>query len=63
MELATAGAAKVLGEDHRATRALAKASITMSTGGLWQARLAVKMLRRDRRTAIADVGEASSTSR
>jgi hypothetical protein len=29
LELAAAGATQVLGEDHRATKALAKASITM----------------------------------
>ena len=57
LELATAGAAKVLGVDHSATRALARASLTMATVGLWKARLAVKTLRRDQREAIAEVGE------
>ena len=57
LELATAGAAKVLGSDHSATKALARASITMATVDLWHARLAVKTLRRDQREAIAEVGE------
>ncbi len=57
LELTTAGAAKVLGEDHGATKALAKASITMAPADLWRARLAVKTLRRDQREAIAEVGE------
>ena len=57
LELAMAGAAKVLGEDHRATQALARASITMAKADLWNARLAVKTLRRDQRAAIAEVGE------
>ena len=33
LELATAGAAKVLGPDHGVTKALAKASITMAKAG------------------------------
>ncbi len=57
MELATAGAAKVLGPDHGVTKALARASITMGKADLWQARLAIKTLRRDQREAIAEVGE------
>ena len=57
LELATAGAAKVLGPDHSATRALAKASITMATVDLWNARLALKTLRRDQREAIAAAAE------
>ncbi len=57
LELAAAGAAKVLGADRRATRALAKAAITMSTADLWQARLAVKTLRLDQREAIAAAAE------
>ena len=57
MELAVAGAAKVLGPDHSATRALARASLTMGTVDLWKARLAVKTLRRDQREAIAEAGE------
>ncbi len=57
LELATAGAAKVLGPDHSATKALARAAITMATVDLWHARLAVKTLRRDQREAIAEAVE------
>ncbi len=57
LELATAGAAKVLGVDHGVTMALAKAAVTMDRVALWHARLAVKTLRRDQREAIAEVGE------
>ena len=57
LELATAGAAQVLGPDHSATKALARASMTMATADLWRARLKVKTLRRDQREAIAEVGE------
>ena len=57
LELATAGAAKVLGDDHRATKALARASITLSPADLWQARLAVKNLRPDQREAIVAAAE------
>ena len=56
--LAAAGAAKVLGHGHGVTRALAKATITMAPADLWQARLAIKTLRRDQREAIAAVGES-----
>ncbi len=52
-----AGAAQVLGSEHSATRALAKASVTMAKVDLWHARLAVKTLRRDQREAIAEAGE------
>jgi hypothetical protein len=52
--LAAAGAAQVLGPDHGATKALAKAAVTMDRVALWHARLAVKTLTRDRREAIAD---------
>ena len=38
LELATAGAAKVLGVDHSATKALARAAITMDKVDLWRAR-------------------------
>ena len=48
---------QVLGPDHGATQALARASITMAKVDLWHARLAVKTLRRDKREAIAEVGE------
>ncbi len=57
LELATAGAAQVLGPDHGVTKALAKAAVTMDRVDLWHARLAVKTLRRDQREAIAEVGE------
>ncbi len=57
LELATAGAAKVLGRDHGVTKALARAAITMAKVDLWHARLAVKTLRRDEREAIAEAGE------
>ncbi len=36
LELATAGAAKVLGPDHGVTQALANASITMAKADLWR---------------------------
>ncbi len=49
LELATAGAAQVLGEDHRATKALARAAITMAKADLWRAKLAVKTLRIEQR--------------
>ena len=58
LELAAAGAAQVLGPDHSVTKALAKASITMGKADPWKARLAVKTLRRDKREAIAEVGES-----
>ena len=51
--LAAAGAAKVLGPDHRATKAFAKAAATMDRVDLWRARLAMKTLRKDQREAIA----------
>lgn len=57
LELAAAGAARVLGPDHGVTKALAKASTTMDKADLWRARLAVKTLRRDQREAIAEVVE------
>ena len=57
MELATAGAAQVLGVDHSVTKALARASLTMGTVDLWHARLAVETLRRDQREAIAEAAE------
>ncbi len=37
--------------------AFAKTSITMAKADLWQARLAVKTLRRDQREAIAEAAE------
>ena len=36
LELATAGAAKVLGVEHSVTKALARASITMAKVDLWR---------------------------
>ncbi len=47
----------MLGPDHGATKALARAAITMAKADPWQARLAVKTLRRDQRAAIAEAGE------
>ncbi len=55
--LAAAGAAKTLGPHHSATKAFAKAAITMGKVDLWRARLALKTLRREQREAIAEVGE------
>ena len=55
--LAAAGAAQVLGEQHSATRAFAKAAATMGKADLWRARLAMKTLRKDQREAIAAAGE------
>ena len=57
MELAAAGAAKVLGPDHSATKAFAKAAQTMDRVDPWRAGLAMKTLRRDQREAIATVAE------
>ncbi len=57
LELAAAGAVKVLGPDHGATKALARASLTMAKVDLWHARLAVKTLRRDQREAITEAAE------
>ncbi len=57
LELATAGAARVLGPDHSATRAFAQAATTMAMEDLWRARLALKTLRRDEREAIAAAAE------
>ena len=61
LELATAGAAKVLGPEHSVTRALARAAITMAKADLWLARLAVKTLRRDQHEAIAAAAEGCGT--
>ena len=55
--LAAAGAAKVLGPGHSATRAFAKAAETMDKVAIWHARLAMKTLRRDQREAIAEAVE------
>ncbi len=53
LELAAAGAAKVLGPDHSVTQAFAQAASTMDKVDLWHARLAMKTLRLDQREAIA----------
>ena len=55
--LAAAGAAKVLGEQHSATKAFAKAARTMNKVDLWHARLAMKSLSKERRQAIAAAAE------
>ncbi len=55
--MAAAGATKLLGPDHSATKALTRASITMAKVDLWQARLALKTLRKDQRQAIAEAVE------
>ncbi len=57
LELATQGAAKVLGADDGVTMAFAKAAESMAPADLWLARIAVKTLRRDQREAIAEVTE------
>ncbi len=57
LELAAAGAAKVLGHDHGVTKALVRAAQTMDKSDLWWARLAIKTLRKDQREAIAAAGE------
>ena len=57
LELAAAGAAKVLGARHSATRAFARAAATMDRVDLWRARLAMKTLRLDQRQAIAEAAE------
>ena len=49
-----------MGASHSATKALAKASITMAKMDLWSARLAVKTLRRDQREAIAETRSLTS---
>ncbi len=61
LELAAAGAAKVLGLEHSVTKALARASLTLDKVDLWHARLAVKTLRKDQREAIAAAGEGFPT--
>ncbi len=57
LELAAAGAARVLGPDHSATSAFAKAAETMDRVDLWRARMALRTLRRDQREAIAEAAE------
>ena len=58
LERTTAGATKVLGPEHSATRALARAAVTMAMADLWRARLAVKTLSRDQREAIAEAAKS-----
>jgi len=50
-------AATVLGPDHSATRAFAKAAATMGKAELRHARLALKCLRLDQREAIAEAAD------
>ena len=57
LAMAAAGAAKVLGPQHSATRAFAQAAATMGKADLWRARAAMKTLRRDQRQAIAEAAE------
>ncbi len=47
----------MLGPDHSATKAFAKAAATMDRVDLWRARLAMKTLTRERREAIAEAAE------
>ncbi len=46
-----------MGVSHSATKAFARAASTMAPADLWQARPAVKTLRRDKREAIAQAAE------
>ena len=55
--LTAVGAAKVLGEQHSATRAFSKAAATMGKVDLWRARLALKTLSKERSAAIAAAEE------
>lgn len=57
LELAAAGAARVLGARHSATRAFAQAAQTMDKVDIWRARRALRTLRRDQREAIAEAAE------
>ncbi len=52
LALAAAGAAKVLGPDHSATRAFAQAATTKAKLDLWHPRLAHKTLSLNQREAI-----------
>ncbi len=58
LEIAAAGAVKVLGPDHSVTQALARASITLAKADIWNAGLGLKILRRDQRQAIAAAAES-----
>ncbi len=62
LELATAGAAQVLGHDHGVTMAFAKAAESMAPADLWLAKIAIKTLRRDQREAIAAATENEDQS-
>ncbi len=55
--LAAAGAAKVLGPDHSATKAFARAAASMDKVDPWRARQAMKTLSKERRAAIAAAAE------
>jgi hypothetical protein len=55
--LAVTAAAQILGSDHPASKALAKAAGSMDKGDLWNARLQIKRLRPELREAIARAGE------
>ena len=48
----------MLGPDHGATKALARAALTMAKADLWRARLAVKTLRLELRRAIAEAAKS-----
>jgi hypothetical protein len=61
--LAAAGAAKVLGAQHSATKAFAKAAATMDRVDLYLAKLALKTLRSDQREAIAEAVEEEQAMR
>ncbi len=58
LELAAAGAAKVLGADHGVTMAFAKAAESMAPADLWLAGIAIKTLRKGQREAIAEAVES-----
>ncbi len=57
LELAAAGAAKTLGPEHSATKAIAKAAQTMDRVDLWRARQAMKTLNKERREVIVAAAE------
>ena len=57
LALAAAGAAKVLGPGHSATRAFTQAAVTMDRVDLWRARQVLKTLSKERREAIAEAAE------
>ncbi len=54
---AAAVAARTLGPDHSVSKALVRAAQTMGQVDLWEARLAIRTLRRDERKALAAAGE------